>query len=252
METWLYNVFNNDNGKCLLELGSTNQILCIRNIEFETLGNFKDYLLDDGYKIIDIIANKNSVESVKLNQYDGVFILGGPMSVNDNYDYLVQEKSLIRSAIENEIPLFGICLGSQLVASACGGSVYKGSRKEIGWGYVDITDDGTNSIFRNLPNQKIQVFHWHGDTFVLPTGSTVLAKSDLYIQAFSFKTAVGVQFHIEVDQEMVKNWSNKYQHELKSENKSKESLIYNQDKNFIELKKISKRVYENFKFGFEK
>lgn len=174
------------------------------------------------------------------------------MSVNDNHDYLVREKNLIRSAIENEVPLFGICLGSQLVASACGGSVYKGSRKEIGWRYVDITDDGTKSIFRDLPNQKVQVFHWHGDTFVLPTGSTVLAKSDLYIQAFSFKTAVGVQFHLEVDEEMVKNWSNKYQHELKSENISKKTLIYNQDKNFIGLKKISKRVYENFKFGLEK
>ena len=183
-------------------MGCTNQILCIRNIEIETLGHFEKYLLDDGYKIIDILACKNTIESLILKQYDAVFILGGPMSVNDNYDYLMEEKKLIRAAVEYEIPLFGVCLGSQLVASACGGLVYKGSEKEIGWKPVDITDCGTKSIFRNLPKRKIQVFHWHGDSFTLPRGAEILARSDLYTQAFTFKTAIGVQFHLEVDEQM--------------------------------------------------
>jgi GMP synthase (glutamine-hydrolysing) len=233
-------------------LARTNQILCIKNIEIETLGHFESYLSGDGYKIIDIMANKKAIESIILKQYDAIFILGGPMSVNDTFDYLVEEKKLIRSAVEYGIPLFGICLGSQLVASAFGGTVYKGSKKEIGWGHVDITDLGTKSIFRNLPKQKIQVFHWHGDTFTLPVGAEVLASSDLYIQAFTFKTAIGVQFHLEVDEEMVKNWSNRYQKELLSENLSKESFLFNQDRNFRELKSLSKQVYENFKIFFEK
>ncbi|HEU5119555.1 MAG TPA: type 1 glutamine amidotransferase [Candidatus Nitrosocosmicus sp.] len=233
-------------------MAHTNQILCIRNIDIETLGSFENYLLDDGYKITDIMANKTTIESLILKQYDAVFILGGPMSVNDNYDYLVEEKKLIRSAIEYEIPLIGVCLGSQLIASACGGLVYKGSKKEIGWGKVDITDCGTKSVFRNLPRRKIHVFHWHGDSFTLPVGAEVLARSDLYVQAFSFKTAIGIQFHLEVDEEMVKNWSNNYQQELVSENLSKESFLFNQDKNFIELKGISKQVYDAFKVYIEK
>ena len=92
------------------------------------------------------------------------------------------------STINYEIPLIGICLGSQLIASACGGSIYKGPNKEIGWGQVDITDCGKESVFRNISKNQIQVFHWHGDTFTLPKGAQVLARSDLYIQAFSFKS----------------------------------------------------------------
>ena len=233
-------------------MARTNQILCIRNIEIETLGSFENYLLGDGYKIIDIMASKTITESLTLRQYDAVFVLGGPMSVNDNYDYLDEEKKIIRSAIEDEIPLVGICLGSQLIASACGGLVYKGAKKEIGWGSVDITDCGTKSVFRNLSNRTIPVFHWHGDSFTLPVGAEVLARSDLYIQAFSFKTAIGIQFHLEVDEEMVKEWSNNYKQELVSENLSKESFLLNQDKNFIELKDVSKQVYDNFKFLIEK
>ena len=233
-------------------MAQTNQILCIRNIEIETLGSFENYLLGDGYKIIDIMGNKTFTESFTLRQYDAVFVLGGPMSVNDNYDYLDEEKKIIRSAIEDEIPLVGICLGSQLIASACGGLVYKGAKKEIGWGSVDITDCGTKSVFRNLPGRTIPVFHWHGDSFTLPVGAEVLARSDLYIQAFSFKTAIGIQFHLEVDEEMVKEWCNNYKQELLSENLSKESFLLNQDKNFIELKALSKQVYDNFKILIEK
>ncbi|HSA74681.1 MAG TPA: hypothetical protein VLE21_00670, partial [Candidatus Nitrosocosmicus sp.] len=123
---------------------------------------------------------------------------------------------------------------------------------EIGWEKVDITDCGTRSVFRNLHKKKIHVFHWHGDSFTLPVGAKVLARSDLYVQAFSFKTAIGIQFHLEVDEEMVKNWSNNYQQELVSENLSKESFLFNQDKNFIELKGISKKVYDAFKVCIEK
>ncbi len=228
-------------------MGNTNQILCIRNIEIETLGSLGQYLLDDGYTITDILANKNAIRSQKLNQYDFVFILGGPMSVNDNYDFLVEEKKLIQSAIEHEVPVLGICLGSQLIASACGGLVYKGLRKEIGWGNVDITDSGLNSIFRDVPNRRMIAFHWHGDTFSLPNETEVLATSDLYIQAFRYKCAVGIQFHLEVDKQMIKNWSKCYQRELTADKISAESLLLDKDKKFSELRSLSKQVYTNFK-----
>jgi GMP synthase-like glutamine amidotransferase len=233
-------------------LGRTNQILCIKNIEIETLGSFGDFFLSDGFKIFDLLASKKTIQSLNLKQYDAVLILGGPMSVNDNYDYLVEEKKLVRSSINYEIPLLGICLGSQLIASACGGSVYKGTRKEIGWGQVNITACGTKSIFRNILENKIRVFNWHGDTFTLPEGAQVLARSDLYIQAFSFKSAYGIQFHLEVDKQMVRDWSIAYQAELLNENLSKESFLIDQDKKFSDLLRISKNTYDYFKGLIEK
>lgn len=207
----------------------------------------KNYLLSDGFKVKEILATTKTIKTQKLPDYDAVFILGGPMSVNDNLDYLLEEKKLIHSSFNLGIPIFGICLGSQLIASSCGGNVYKGSKKEIGWGEVRITRKGQSSIFYKIPGNKIRVFHWHGDTFTLPSEAEILSESDLYIQAFRFKNAIGIQFHLEVTKEMILNWIRKYHKELKNENMTREGFTNNIDRNVTELKNTSKIVYENFK-----
>lgn len=235
----------------MLYLGRTNQILCIRNISIETLGNFESYLLADGFEVKEILADTKIIKSQNLTDYDAVFILGGPMSVNDNVGYLHEEKKLIQSTFNLGIPIFGICLGSQLIASSCGGKVYQGPKKEIGWGQVRITSKGQSSIFNKILGNKIQVFHWHGDTFTLPSNAEILSESELYIQAFRFKNALGIQFHLEVTKDMIQNWIRKYQKELKKEKISEDSIFYDIDKNVSELKKISKVVYENFKLMIE-
>lgn len=235
----------------MLYLGRTNQILCIRNISIETLGNFESYLLADGFEVKEILADTKIIKSQNLTDYDAVFILGGPMSVNDNVGYLHEEKKLIQSTFNLGIPIFGICLGSQLIASSCGGKVYQGPKKEIGWGQVRITSKGQSSIFNKILGNKIQVFHWHGDTFTLPSNAEILSESELYIQAFRFKNALGIQFHLEVTKDMIQNWIRKYQKELKKEKISEDSIFYDIDKNVSELKKISKVIYENFKLMIE-
>jgi GMP synthase (glutamine-hydrolysing) len=230
-----------------VDLGHTNQVLCIKNISFETLGNMKSYLLSDGFKVKEILATKGTIKSQNLPEYDAVFILGGPMSVNDNFDYLLEEIKLIQTAFNLGTPIFGICLGSQLIASSCGGKVYRGPKKEIGWGEVRITSKGQSSIFGNILDNKIRVFHWHGDTFTLPKEAEILSESDLYIQAFRFKNAIGIQFHLEVTKNMIQNWIRKYHKELKNENLSRDELVNELDKNVSELESISKIVYVNFK-----
>jgi len=230
-----------------VDLGHTNQILCIKNISFETLGNIKSYLLSDGFKVREILSTKETIQSQNLPEYDAIFILGGPMSVNDNFDYLLEQKKLILSCFNLGTPIFGICLGSQLIASSCGGKVFRGPKKEIGWGEVRITSKGQSSIFGNLRHNRIRVFHWHGDTFTLPKEAEILSESDLYIQAFRFKNAIGIQFHLEVTKNMIQNWIRKYHKELKNENLSRDKLVDELDKNVSELESISKIVYLNFK-----
>jgi GMP synthase (glutamine-hydrolysing) len=207
----------------------------------------KNYLLSDGFKVKEILATTKTIKSQNLPDYDAVFILGGPMSVNDNLDFLLEEKKLINSSFNLGVPIFGICLGSQLIASSCGGKVYRGPKKEIGWGEVRITSKGQSSIFDKIIGSKIRVFHWHGDTFSLPSEADVLSESDLYIQAFRFKNAFGIQFHLEVTKNMIENWIRKYDKELKNEKISRDGFLNDIDRKVSELERNSKIVYENFK-----
>jgi hypothetical protein len=95
------------------------------------------------------------------------------------------------------------------------------------------------------------VFHWHGDTFTLPNEAEILSESDLYIQAFRFKNAIGIQFHLEVTKNMIQNWIRKYHKELKNENLSSDGLVKDIDRNVSEVQKLSKIVYTNFKSMLE-
>ncbi len=239
----LYNVFKHMLYK--KSMGNSNKVLSIQNISIEKLGNFANFLLSDGYEIEEVLAPEESLPQ-NLKDFDAIFILGGPMSANDPLDYLLQEKLLIQKSIDQGIPLLGICLGSQLIASSCGGKVYRGPKKEIGWGEVNVTMDGRKNLFKHIPQDQIDVFQWHGDTYTLPDTISILSTSDLYIQSFAFKTAYGVQFHVEITKDMVLDWIQKYQKELKDERIVVNDLILDIDKRISELSKISYIVYKNF------
>ncbi len=226
-------------------LGNSNEILSIKNIPCETLGSFEKFLLSDGYRINEVLATKQTIPE-NVGNFDAVFILGGPMSANDNFDYLLKEKHLIVKSLELGVPVLGICLGSQLIAESCGGKVYPGNKKEIGWNFVDITENGKNSLFKNIPDGKIRVFQWHGDTFALPESSEILSHSSLYLQAFRHKTAYGIQFHLEVTSKMIFDWIKVYHEEILNENLDKRELVFDVEKKVTELHKCSETVYKNF------
>jgi GMP synthase-like glutamine amidotransferase len=200
--------------------------------------------VSDGYDIEKVNAQNDSVPTSPLG-YDAVIILGGPMAVYDNLAYLRKEQELIRNAIKNETPLLGICLGSQLIAQAAGGRVYKGKRKEIGWYNVYLTPASSNDIFRGLTNKTIRIFQWHGDTYDLPANAKILAYSDLYPQAFRIGSAVGIQFHFEVDEHLIQTWMNEYKDDLIAEKINPEILLPAP----TELEALAtqgRRIYNNF------
>ncbi|MBA3749788.1 MAG: gamma-glutamyl-gamma-aminobutyrate hydrolase family protein [Nitrosopumilus sp.] len=226
-------------------MGKSNEILAIQNISCESLGNFKKFLLDDGYRIKEILAPNQAIPD-NIENFDAVFILGGPMSVNDNINYLLKEKQLIINSINHGIPVLGICLGSQLIADSCGGKVYRGTKKEIGWSYVQVTKDGEDSMFKNISDKKLEVFQWHGDTYMLPYDASIFSYSNLYVQSFKYKTAYGIQFHLEVTKQMIFDWIKEYRSEIQSENIEKQDLINGIDKKVTELTKYAKIVYKNF------
>ena len=106
----------------------------------------------------------------------------------------------------------GICLGSQLLARACGAEVKKCASPEIGWRSVKLTPEGERDPLFSGLSPEPEVFQWHEDTFDLPPGGVLLAEgSHCRNQAFrAGKNAYGFQFHMEVTPEMIGSWIAEY------------------------------------------
>lgn len=220
------------------------RVLSVQNVACETLGTLEQMFRSDGFEIEKISAQGDPVP-VTTKGYDAAVILGGPMAVYDNLPYLQREQDLIKDAIKSNTPVLGVCLGSQLIAQAAGGRVYKGKKKEIGWHSVYVTPASSNDIFRGVTDKTIKVFQWHGDTYDLPTNTKILAYSDLYPQAFRIGSAVGVQFHLEVDRLLIESWMHEYGAEVDAEKIRPESILPSQG-DLEELSRRCRTVYNNF------
>jgi GMP synthase (glutamine-hydrolysing) len=224
----------------------SKKILSILNIDIETLGTLEPLFRSDGFQIEEVKAREYSIP-INPDQHSAIVILGGPMAVYDNLGYLRREQELIRNAIRKEVPVLGICLGSQLIAQAIGGRVYKGPKKEIGWFNVNITDHGLESLFEGIKHKTLRVFQWHGDTYDLPVTADIMASSTLYPQAFRYGTAVGIQFHLEVDCEMIQRWLQEYSDEIFKERINPQDIkLYNERRSIADLNDACKVVYSNF------
>lgn len=143
----------------------------------EGLGSIESWLHRAGYTI----TGTRFFESASLpraEEIDLLIIMGGPMSVNDEeeFPWLAAEKQFIHRCIEREKAVLGICLGAQLIASAMEARVYPNRTKEIGWFPIEALPATSEGTFRFPP--MMDVFHWHGETFDLPSGAVHLARSD--------------------------------------------------------------------------
>ncbi len=187
--------------------------LMIRNTPLEGPDLFADVLRGEGiaFRIVeggesplppDLVAGAEAADGGgAVDDLGGLVILGGPMGVyeEDRYPSLGAERRVARLAVARGMPVLGICLGAQLLASAFGARVYPGPRKEIGWEPLVLTDAGlTDPALGPLAKTPV-VFHLHGDTFDLPEGAVHLARTAGYaVQAFRVGTrAYGLQFHLE-------------------------------------------------------
>ena len=225
-----------------------SKVLVIKNAGLEGPGTIGELLESDGY-LLEIISAKR--QKIPALDHSMVIILGAPQSANDDLQYLKDELELIRTAAQKNIPTLGICLGSQLIAKAFGARVYPGPKKEIGF-YHNILQDKTakSSLFSGL-SEPFTVFHWHGDTFEIPTGGQRLAYSDLYNQAFQYKSTVGVQFHLEVNSDMIQSWLDHTQENLNLPYLDPQRIRSEIDTHMDLVQKNMKIFYKNFKSEFK-
>ena len=186
-------------------------VLVLQNSKIESIGTLGNLLESDGFSLQTIYTKK---EKIPQDDFSLLIILGAAESANDNLSYLLDEQKLIQKSVEKKIPVLGICLGSQLIAKAFGGKVFPGVKKEIGF-YNDIEIDNNSKLFSGI-SSPMTVFHLHEDTFSLPENSTRLAHSKNYSnQAFQLGSAVALQFHLEVDKDLVQLWLDKTRDSLK-------------------------------------
>jgi GMP synthase (glutamine-hydrolysing) len=155
-----------------------------------------------------------------VDEIDYLLIMGGPMGVydTDKFSWLESEIEFIQSFIKTNKKTLGICLGAQLIAASLGAKVYPNTHKEIGW--FDIE---SNSSFLNWP-KKLEVFHWHGDTFDLPASAKNIYSSKLCKnQLFTYNNNVmGLQFHVEVSKNGIEGMMKNLSSEVPDENKIRE------------------------------
>ena len=195
-----------------------SRLLVLQHLEREGPGLFLQIAKERGFDIC--ILRLDLGDSLpNLSNGDLLLILGGPMGIRDIanpiYPWLMKEVDLIKEALEYEVGIIGVCLGAQLLAYAAGGNVevLQGGISnqpfaEIGWHTISSQElDNDNKLTKFLIN-PFPVLHWHGDRILLPTKAELIASSSrCKEQLFKIGSfAYGIQFHIEIENEMVNKW----------------------------------------------
>ena len=175
-------------------------LYCLQHVPFEGPGYIGQWAEAQGIPLHPVALYQN-VPLPGLDALDGLVVMGGPMGANDDlqYPWMKREKQFIQAAIELNKPVLGICLGAQLIAAVMGARVYPNAHKEIGWFTVRKTEEADRTLLGKVLAPEFHAFHWHGDTFDLPSDAVHLAASEACAhQAFVYRDRVlGLQFHLE-------------------------------------------------------
>jgi len=189
-------------------------IIVLQHIKIEDPGYIKDLMLADKFKLTTIELDEGESIPKDLNQFDGMFCMGGPMDtyMEDQYPWLIDEKKRIKEfVVDLKKPYLGFCLGCQLLGEVIGGKVVKSNPAEIGIMNVNLSDNKKDDkLFSEFPD-KIKSLQWHSyevqgienNKDVTLIGSSPVTK----YQIFKYQNhAYGIQFHIEIKDTTVNEW----------------------------------------------
>lgn len=171
-------------------------VLFVHHGVYSSLGYLAERAAQRGF---DVETVDFPTEESDPRTYSLIVVLGTPdAAYDDTLPWLAAEMSFVKSALAEDVPTFGVCFGGQLLARCLGGSVQPSSKPELGWTMVDtrvpdLVDPGP-------------WFEMHGDTITLPADVVELARNDAGVQAFQQGRALGVQFHPEVNAELIAEW----------------------------------------------
>ena len=208
------------------------------------------------------LAHKNiPLELIKIDegesipsdptQYSGLVFMGGPMSVNDDLPWIAPMLALIRAAVERDVPVLGHCLGGQLISKALGGVVSATPVKEIGWGSVSVLEHPLAQTWFNAVPRQFPAFHWHGETFSIPTGATrVLESAHCQNQAYVLGKHLAMQCHVEMTREMIETWCAVGQDEINAAHspavQTPQQMAQDMDQKLSALNSVAAQLYNQW------
>lgn len=180
------------------------RILVLENDAFAPPGRLTTEAEKAGHQIV--VVRLHEGEGIEdVGQYDAIVALGGGMDAYDDdaCPFLAGEKRFLVEAVKRSVPVLGICLGSQLLAESLGGRAYRADTSELGLRRptIEVKDDPVAEALG-----AFEGFLIHRDTFDIPPGATLIAKTDEFNHAFRFGSALGVQAHPEVEGEIALEW----------------------------------------------
>ena len=189
-------------------MAGMKRALVLRHVDHEGIAGYREPIEAAGYAIERVAAHHAGCAKLDVMAPDLLVVMGGPMGVydTDKFPWLDDEVAVIRRRLAADLPTLGVCLGSQLIATALGAGVRKGPVREIGFAPVSLTAAGKAGPLRHLDG--VDMLHWHGDTFDVPEGAELLARTAPYAQAFARgSNLLALQFHAEMgEDERFEHW----------------------------------------------
>jgi GMP synthase (glutamine-hydrolysing) len=226
------------------------EVLILQHVSVEGPGRIRDALESVGASSEIRRVDLGAPVPKTLGPFAGLVVMGGPMSVYESsqYPHLRSEILLMEEALRRRAPVLGICLGSQLLASALGARVYASGRKELGWYDVHLSEAGQSDPgFADAPN-PFRALHWHGDVFDLPPGAVSLARSALTEhQAFrAADNALGLLFHLEVSAADVSAMAEAFAPELEEARIDRADLVKMSERFARDIEAVASRVFTHW------
>ncbi len=237
------------------------RLLVLQHLERERPGLYVNLAEQRGFSVCTFRLDLGD-SLPELSNGDLLLVLGGPMGIRDigtlTYPWLIEEVGLIKEALNQGIGLIGVCLGAQLLAYAAGGDVEILQEEEsdqplaeIGWDHIFPQLLENHCKLTTLLGNPFPVLHWHGDRILLPNTAELIASScRCKEQLFSIGSlAYGLQFHVEVDDEMVNTWISEDQKFISSAlGADGQSILKQQQKEFGHKTLVSRIEFLNILF----
>jgi GMP synthase (glutamine-hydrolysing) len=188
-------------------------VLIVLHQEHSTPGRVGNALRQLGYPLDVRRPRFDEPLPATMAEYAAAIIFGGPMSANDEDEFIRREIEWIGVPLKEQKPFLGICLGAQMCARHLGGRVFRHPQGQAEIGYYPIRPTAAGLAVVNVWPEC--VYQWHREGFDLPSGAELLAEGDMFeVQAMRFDRAFALQFHPDVTHAMMYKWTTRGQERM--------------------------------------